>query len=325
MMRVMSLAPVSAALITVCALTMAKLKASFTILLADRLLPGAGWGQIALFAIYAAFLTNMLLKTSHTQKIRIRIWLLFSIVFFGQFLIGILGADKFLMSGRLHVPVPVTVIGGPIFRGARFFMPILFLSTVVIVGPAWCSFLCYFGAWDGLAARHKKQAKSKARYWRFIRIALFALTPITAIVLRILGMPGEYAALFAVGFGVAGALVMVLFSTKNGVMVHCTSFCPLGLLSNILGKISPFRIKINNQCSECYRCSFVCRYSALEKHNIQNRKPGGTCTLCGDCLSTCRDSALSYAFLRLSSKKARTLFTVLIVSLHAVFLSIARI
>ena len=78
-------------------------------------------------------------------------------------------------------------------------------------------------------------------------------------------------------------------------------------------------------CTECGRCTAACRYRALEPAHIRRRRPGLTCSLCGDCLAFCPESALSYRFFGLSPEAARRLFLVLAVSLHAVFLGVARI
>ena len=54
--------------------------------------------------------------------------------------------------GEMHLPVPALILAGPLYRGEGFFMLFLFLSTVLIVGPAWCSWLCYVGAWDNVSS-----------------------------------------------------------------------------------------------------------------------------------------------------------------------------
>lgn len=320
-----NLTPISAALLTGGVLAVARLKAPFTILLADRCLPGLGWAEIALLAAYAALLTSHMVRSADTGRTRRIIWLCFSVVFFAQFVIGVAGVDRFLMTGRLHVPVPAVVIAGPIFRGERFFMPILFASTIVLVGPAWCSYLCYFGSWDGLAAAAKRSTTDLGTAWTILRICLLAATPMAAAGLRVLGVDGTTAGLIAVGFGVIGVGMMVLFSARGGTMVHCTSFCPLGLLGNVLGKISPFRIRIDRRCTECGRCSRACRYNALSQNRIRMRRPGYSCTLCGDCVAACREAALHYSFPAVSAASARVVFLVLVVSLHAVFIGVARI
>jgi len=306
-------------------LFLARARVPFPILLADRFLPGTGWAQIVVLALYAALLTIKLSRSRDSSSLRLWIWLAFSLVFFAQFILGIAGFQKFLMTGRLHVPVPAVVLAGPIYRGQRFFMPILFLSTIVLVGPAWCSHLCYVGAWDGLAASRRRRAGKLGNPWTWLRCGLFAATPAAAILLRVLKVNSVTAGFAAVGFGVLGIGVMVVLSTRAGIMGHCTSICPLGLASNILGRINPFRVRIGDTCNECGRCFSVCRYNALDLERIQRRRPGYTCTLCGDCIGACSENAISYSFPGLSGSWARLAFLILVISLHAVFLGVARI
>jgi len=200
---------------------------------------------------------------------------------------------KFLMTGKLHLPVPAVVIAGPIYRGG-IFMPLLFLSTVLLVGPAWCSFLCYVG-------------------------------PVVGLLLRFLGVKGILPLIVGIGFGIFEIFVMIFISTRRGKMVNCVYVCPLGLVGNILGKISPFRIRINDNCNNCYICSRACKYDALLPQMILKRRPGYTCTLCGDCIDVCNVGAIRYSFLGLSAEKSRILFYLIVISLHAVFLGVARI
>ena len=144
-------------------LAVIKLKAPYEMLLADRFYAGAGWIEIFVLSLYAGWLAGAFLVSSDTSRLRLRIWSLFSGLFFLQFILGVLGIERLLMTGRLHIPVPAVVIAGPLFRGERFFMPILFLATVVLVGPAWCSHLCYIGSWDGIfssARRHATRPES---------------------------------------------------------------------------------------------------------------------------------------------------------------------
>ena len=318
-------AAVATFLLTAGILSLARWKAPFSILLADRFLPGSGWIQIFALAMYGAFLINRMADRRDTAKIRLRIWLAFSIVFFAQFILGVAGFEKLLMTGRLHVPVPAVVIAGPIFRGERFFMPILFVSTIVLVGPAWCSHLCYIGAWDGLASTARRKGGSLSSGWTWLRFAVFAATPVAAVLLRLFGVSGSSAGIIAVGFGALGLAAMAGLSTRKGVMVHCTAICPLGVAGNLLGKVSPFRIRIGPSCTDCGRCTASCRYNALSTDRIKKRRPGYACTLCGDCIASCQTGAMGYTFFRASPSTSRLIFLTLAVSLHAVFLGVARI
>ncbi|MFC2167284.1 4Fe-4S binding protein, partial [Acidobacteriota bacterium] len=281
--------------------------------------------EILALSLYASFIAGKMLDPTQSAQWRLRIWILFSAVFFAQLLIGLFGADDFLMTGTLHIPVPAMIVAGPLFRAARFFMPILFVSTLFLVGPAWCSQLCYIGAWDAAASIHKKKPLVMPKWRQHIRIAILLSVVVVSLLLRWTGASAFVSVGFGLFFGISGIGIMIFWSRKSGVMTHCITYCPIGLLANWLGRLSPFRIRIDRQCNSCGACRLVCRYDALTEKNIQNKTPGKTCTLCGDCIKTCKDRWIEYRFFRLSPQNARKLFITLIVCLHAVFLGVARI
>jgi polyferredoxin len=316
---------VTTALLTVGLFIPIQLKVHPPILLAERFVPGLGWLEILLLSLYAGFIVGKMIDSAQSSRWRKRIWVLFSVVFFSQFIIGLAGFEKFLMSGQLHLPIPAMIVAGPLYRGARFFMPILFGSTVFLSGAAWCSYLCYIGSWDALAAERTKKPKPMPRRIQPIRIGILAAVVGTSIILRIIGVPSAVATCLGISFGLVGVGVMILWSRKKGAMAHCITYCPIGILANWLGKLSPFRLRIKDACTECQLCRLACRYDALNKEDIQKRKPGGSCTLCGDCLGSCKDGWIEYSFLGLKPNHARTMFVVLVVVLHAVFLGVARI
>jgi polyferredoxin len=262
---------------------------------------------------------------SRAPAVRSRIWGVFSLVFFLQLLLGLAGVAQMLMSGSLHLPVPAVIIGGPLYRGEGLFMPILYGATLVLVGPAWCSYLCYIGAWDDRLSRLRKGRFRPLPAWAATgRWAALALTVGAAPGLRWAGVPGVQAAAVAAVFGLTGVAVMLLVSSRRGLMVHCTAFCPLGLVSNLLGKLSPWRMRIDPACTRCGACTRICRYGALAEADFERGRPGLTCTLCGDCLKACRQASIFYRFPGLSPETSRKAFLVLVVSLHAVFLGVAR-
>ena len=303
------------------------------ILLADRFLPGSGPLEILGLALYAAWLCGRLLDARDTARLRLRLWLGFSIVFFGQLLLGLLVSESFLMTGRLHLPVPALIVAGPIFRGGGLFMPILFGVTLLLVGPAWCSHLCYIGAWDGLAASRARlspaelaRVQERAARWALpARLSTLLLVCGAALGLRLLGASWLLAAWGAALFGLAGVGVMIILSRRAGIMLHCLTWCPMGLVANLLGRINPLRVRMDASCTRCGACARRCRYAALTPGDIDKGRPGPTCTLCGDCLGACAHGSLGYRFPGLSAASARTLFLTAAVSLHAVFLGVARI
>ncbi|MFH7319483.1 4Fe-4S binding protein [Desulfurivibrio sp. D14AmB] len=317
--------PIAAFLITAAVLGHLQYRLDFPILLAERFWPGAGWLQLLLMALYAAWLTGKFTDPARSNRWRLRIWGLFSLVFFGQLLLGLAGIEEMLMTGKLHLPVPALIIAGPLYRGAEFFMPILFLSTVVLVGPAWCSYLCYIGAWEGWSSRAQKKPTPLPPWRRTLRVALLLLVVAAALGMRLLGISWLPALLTAAAFGLVGVGIMLLVSRRNGMMTHCVSYCPIGLLAGTLGKISPFRLKIDAGCNNCSSCTRTCRYDALTPTDLERRQPGLSCTLCGDCLGRCPQKIIHYQLPGLTPATARKVFLVLVISLHSIFLAVARI
>ncbi len=295
-------------------------------LLPERFLSGAGWAAVAGLSAYAAWLVAAMSDPGRQPRLRLFVWGLFSAVFFGQLLLGLLVDGRFLMTGELHLPVPALIVAGPIYRGEGLFMPILLGVTLLLVGPAWCSHLCYIGAWDAVAASKRKTVGRLPRRASWVRVGILAAAVITAAVLSVAGVPGSAAAVIAAAFGLVGVAVMLTWSRRRGTMVHCTVYCPIGLVANVFGKLSPFRIRVDTQsCTRCLACTKACRYDALRAEHVQEGLPGLTCTLCGDCVGACKRSDISYRLLGLSPPRARTTFLVLIVSLHALFLGVARL
>lgn len=317
--------PLITALCTATILTIVQLMVDSPILLLERFIPGGGWFEIIVIALYASWVSFNMLDQSKQAKWRVRTWLVFSIVFFSQLLLGVLGFDRFLMTGELHLPIPMMIIGGAVYRAEFGFMPVLFLSTVILSGPAWCSHLCYFGALDAAMSARKA---AHGRRWPLsgpFKLSVLILVVIVALILRLLNVSSLYTTIIASAFGLAGLGLIIFISPGKGRMMHCIHYCPVGTLLNYVKYINPFRFRIDDTCTSCMRCSTVCKYDALEPENIKNRKPGITCTLCGDCMSVCRPGSFYYKFPGLKPRASRNLYLGITVTLHAVFLALARI
>jgi ferredoxin-type protein NapH len=210
--------PMAVFLFTALLLTIVQLKVERPILIAERLIEGGGWFQIILIACYGAYVAMKMQDPVNVPVWRTRVWTIFTVVFFGQLILGLSGQDQFLMTGKLHVPVPVMIIAGPIYRGQLSVMTILFLSTVILTGPAWCSQLCYFGAFDGIAARGRTQ-RGGVKHKMAIKASILLLVILVTLLLRWFNVSSLFATVIAIGFGVVGIVVMVWFSRKQKKMV----------------------------------------------------------------------------------------------------------
>ncbi len=294
------------------------------ILLAERFITGAGWFQIAIMVLYGVGLAWVMADKSQIAKWRNRLWSFFSIVFFAQLFVGLLGVDECLMTGKLHFPIPAMIVLGPVYRGELSVMTLIFISTLILAGPAWCSYFCYFGAIDGLAASGKTSRKPLANKTK-IRHSVLALTIVLALGLRFMGISGWLPSTLIILFAIVGFGIMIWFSRKHKKMVHCTTYCPVGTIVTHLKVVSPFRISIMQGCDTCMRCVPSCKYDALNLADLKQHKPASSCTLCGDCLSSCHDGFIQYRLFKMDGEKARFIFINFVIILHIMFLNSARI
>ncbi|NCD23967.1 MAG: 4Fe-4S binding protein [Deltaproteobacteria bacterium] len=315
----------SAAMLLVgAAMIAATVTAPFPLLLGERFLPGSSPAWIGFFAMYAGVVVRHML-TGSAPRVRAFIWSLFSLVFFGQLALGLGGMTEFLMTGKLHLPVPALILAGPLYRGEGLFMPILLGVSLLLVGPAWCSHLCYIGAWDDQLSRLGPKRPRPLPAWApRVRTGILAGTILVPLALRLAGVTWAWALGVAVLFGLTGIGIMALWSRKSGTMVHCTMWCPVGLVNNLVGRILPWRVRIAPDCTGCGLCARACRYNALTLEDLARKRPGLSCSLCGDCLPRCPHGHINLT-LAGHTRYARPVFVVLVVALHTIFLAVARI
>jgi polyferredoxin len=262
---------------------------------------------------------------------RKRSWLLFSILFFIQFGLGLVADERFLMSGHLHIPAPFMIIAGPAYRGQMTIMPIMLLSSIVLSGPAWCSHYCYLGAWDSLAAKRrtqdmklKKDDREPIRNKWIWKGSFLFLTMLGAIIFRLAGLSAWQTLGPALALALFGVGIMVFISRRRKKMVHCVAFCPIGTIVNFARFVSPFRMSIESSCTSCMKCIPSCPYDALNIKDIRSGKPGLSCTLCGDCITSCEFNSIRYHFFKMKPQTSRNLYLFITISLHILCLGLAR-
>ncbi len=315
--------PFAVFIFTIFLLSVIQIK-SGSLFVAERFIKGGGWIEVFLIGLYGFFIAFKMQNPAQAPKWRKRSWTLFSIIFFSQLILGISGLDKFLMTGKLHLPIPMMIMAGPLYRGHLSVMTILFLSTIFLAGPSWCSHLCYFGAFDNIAAS-KNRPRGTLKHKAAIKSTILLLIIAAVILLRWFNVSILVSTIAAITFGIVGIGVMILLSRKKGKMIHCVLYCPIGSVVNIAKHVNPFRMYIDQNCTLCMKCTTHCNYDALNIKNIQSHKPGMSCTYCGDCLHACKEESIKYRFFKMKPENARLLYLFITISLHAVFLATARI
>lgn len=302
------------------------------LLLGSRISSLWGWVQVILVVSYSGVLSWKMLDNRSRNRWREMSWVLFSLLFYAQLVLGVYADTLFLLTGKLHLPIPAMILAGPLYRFNSWFMIVLFLSTVMIAGPAWCSHLCYFGAIDSLAAggegargKRGKIVNQLNRRRGAVKLTVLTSIIIAALALRAADSSSTVATTLGVCVGLIGIVVIVFISRKKGIMVNCTYYCPIGTIVTKLKYLSPFRFSITEGCTGCNACISVCKYGALTKSSIADKRVESTCTYCGDCISVCKHQSLRYSFFKASPSFSYNIWIAVTVILHSVFLAIARI
>lgn len=309
-------------LITLLLLVMVRSKTAGDFLLFDRLFAGGGLWQIIGITLFSAWMAYRFYDRHTRVALRERLWLLFGVLFFVQLLLGITIDSLFLLSGELHFPIPSVILTGTLYRMSIGFMPILFVATVLLSGGAWCSQLCYFGAFDAVASGRGKHSSSPRLAYRLY--VLFGFVFI-AILLRMLAIPTAIGTWMGAVSGLVGLIIILFVSRRQRTMAHCSFFCPLGTVVSYLKYLSPFRYRISKSCTKCMACTTVCRYGALSKRNIEQGKPSIGCTMCGNCSVKCKHNAFEYRLFGISSTTAEHIFAGIVVIIYSLFLCVARV
>lgn len=299
------------------------------VLIAERLAPSYGLLQGFFCAVWGAFVVHHLHDKGTRDLFRMRIWRLFSLVFFGQLFLGLMGYSLFLMSGTLHLPVPAVIVAAPLFRGGGYFMLILFAVSIALVGSAWCSHLCYFGAWDATVSRlgqKRNGGTAKAPAWLpYTAPMMLGVTVLVALALRLYGAPTQAAVMAGLSLGLLCIPASLFISARYGVDGYCVGVCPLGVLARRLRPVQAWRLVFTEHCTQCQRCISACTSMAIDVAALQRGEPHSTCTLCRRCMDVCRHDgcAVSFAFGLVSASQADKVFTVLLASIHSLFLGIS--
>ena len=258
------------------------------------------------------------------RNIRWAVLLFFNFLFFGSFyfdiqiLEGTLSGSRFL---GFHLIDPLAAF--QVILASKIIMVNLIIGVVTIVliylmfgGRSFCSWICpyHWLAEIGEKIRQKLKKNKKntilknykfnpdIRYYFYVIFLVLALitgytifetiNPVAIISRAIVYGPG------LMMLWVTALLIFeILFSRR----AWCRFFCPVGVSYQLLGMLSPLRIKWDKEkCSNCKRCQSVCMVPNVLTSSVNRGKSeyidSSLCTRCGLCVDICDDEALSYKF-----------------------------
>jgi ferredoxin-type protein NapH len=207
------------------------------------------------------------------------------------------------------------LVHGPWSRwGFYYLLGLLYLLFTLLLGTAWCSWACFYGAWDESAARLGGKKKwwrlpAEPGKWRHIGLGVMLAVIILAFVSReaffcqwicpfklttqFWDAAGIYRWLQMSVMLVAGIGFVFVLPWLTGKRIFCSYLCPFGAWQSIVGRISPFRVQCTQSaCDQCGLCQTQCPMHAISLSAHGELKLSNYCNLCGRCLEVCPRSAM---------------------------------
>ncbi|MCX8023306.1 MAG: 4Fe-4S binding protein [Syntrophorhabdaceae bacterium] len=195
----------------------------------------------------------------------------------------------------------VLLIGGWYFSLIGYFIPLCMVAGIgmaSIKGRKWCNWYCPRGSF---ADSYMKIISPEKRIPDFLKktpvrvgVLLFLIGMLTYQIIRL--WPDFY------GIGRFFVILLTITTTVGiilGILLHQRSWCyicPIGTLSNWVGK-NRYKLTIEpEKCIECKLCYKTCpmQLTPFEMKHEKEMKFKGDCLKCGLCVATCPKEALKF-------------------------------
>ncbi|MCP4578820.1 MAG: NapH/MauN family ferredoxin-type protein [Deltaproteobacteria bacterium] len=253
------------------------------------------------------------------RNIRWAVLIFFNFLFFGSFYFDIQILEGTLSGSRLlgfHLIDPLAAF--QVILSSKIIMVNLIIGVVTIFliylmfgGRSFCSWICPYhwlaelGEKIHETLKKKKIIKNHAfdRKIRYYFYALFlALALITGYTVFETINPVAIISRFLVygpSLMLLWVLALLVFEIAYSRRAWCRYFCPVGVSYQLIGLLSPLRIKWDKEkCSNCKRCQRVCIAPHVLNDSVNqgaaNYVDSSLCTRCGLCVDVCDDEALGY-------------------------------
>ena len=232
---------------------------------------------------------------SHKQSIR---WvaLLGGLLYFGII--------KSTMVSSVQI-INICLLKFPSFEQSPLWYMLIGLTffSTLLFGMVFCGSLCPFAAVEELlytiVHRKKKikehplsyKADHQARYIKYV--ILFMVISVSAFLGNSSAADIEpFLTLFTLKATPLGwaFLIFMLIMAFFHFRFWCKYLCPVGACLGLLSKLSPFKIKLGENCSQCAACEEICPTRAIRMDEAKlPRIDYPECILCGKCVNICHE------------------------------------
>ncbi len=179
-------------------------------------------------------------------------------------------ADGFL---RIYLPEIELLLLLALFLGMSF-------------GRLFCGWLCPLSAIFGFLEPLSKRRRWHGRWWYRLKYLTLLITVVLVYYAATSGLPVPMWAIAYAGLGLLGGLVVLEVVYPR---LFCTSLCPVGGFFSALGKLSAFRLHVDEECTACGRCNEVCEMNV----DICGRRRLNECSMCLACIEECPYRSIS--------------------------------
>ena len=184
----------------------------------------------------------------------------------------------------------------------------IFLLIVVLANKFICSWGCQFGTLQEFIYRLNRRGHQPGgvlpvvrlpfAVTNTVRIIVFAVFTVAAFAWAydLIGLIDPFKVFKPAALTWAGIvfLALVLVASLFSYRPWCTLFCPFGLVSWLVERLSFFRVRVDyGKCIACRACTKSCPTDAMQGLLLRHRLPAD-CFSCGDCLAACPTDAVSF-------------------------------
>ncbi|MEW6182897.1 MAG: 4Fe-4S binding protein [Bacillota bacterium] len=290
---------------------------------------------LAVTFIFVNLLFFLMVRTGKTHKYRSSLFIIIAVCFVISFvsnLIEVRGSmvltAEDMYSGETpfcHLVIPMIIIPAALTRTIIFpgsmlegfasiaSMIVLWTGASLVLGRAWCSWVCFFGGMDEGFSRlcRRPVIKRIDRKWTYLPYAvLLAVVLTSALTLsptycewlcpfkavtefveinsfKVMVQTVIFVSLFV------GLVVVLPALTRR--RIQCGLFCPFAAFQSLTNKINVFDVRIDrDKCNLCKRCINACPTFSLDEQSVRNGRTCLSCTKCGQCVDNCPQQAASF-------------------------------